>query len=439
MDPLHTRIMESMGATVMLFRVVVWHPNAHLRALLDWAYGVEELLGMFTQQKLTKPTLAQERKAVREYSASVSTTRPFKDAAGNRKSVFTKEERQQGAKIIFASYTTIRALVKDIMAVKGIIVTRDFLPDIVLHRLLHLSATLGFEGVLAVWPCARQHNFGSSVLEGFSSLATWVCARNLGYLNANPEAGLTRRTADQSGPERHPEGAGSLPDWDVFVMLKDWMLEALMSKCLEKGQIPFPWNPLFGDPFPMAQQQSIMDAEALDLAFDQVLAALPGYPDPKLARLTRKEALDLLNVSPYFVTRYISTEMEQPGAVLVNLIMQQVRRNTGRGYGYPSTYYPKVVAFFEHNRTGRRSPHAESHEPATLEQKMELWELFHQGDDKLPSPADLALKYPGATMSSLVDAAVSSSRPGASHIDAGGDEEGACGQGADEPEARDAK
>lgn len=120
----------------------------------------------------------------------MSTTRPFKDAAGNRKSVFTKEERQQGAKIIFASYTTIRAvcvvdcgiqtdcmyqLVKDIMAVKGIIVTRDFLPDIVLHRLLHLSATLGFEGVLAVWPCARQHNFGSSVLEGFSSLATWVC------------------------------------------------------------------------------------------------------------------------------------------------------------------------------------------------------------------------------------------------------------------------
>jgi hypothetical protein len=65
MDPLHTRIMEAMGATVMLFRVVVWHPNAHLRALLDWAYGVEELLGMFTQQKLTKPTLAQERKAVR--------------------------------------------------------------------------------------------------------------------------------------------------------------------------------------------------------------------------------------------------------------------------------------------------------------------------------------------------------------------------------------
>lgn len=96
-------------------------------------------------------------------------------------------------------------------------------------------------------------------------------ARNLGYLNANPEAGLTRRTADQSGPERHPEGSGPLPDWDVFAMLRDWMLEALMSKCLEKvggyirwehswfdttqGQIPFPWNPLFGDPFPMAQQQ----------------------------------------------------------------------------------------------------------------------------------------------------------------------------------------
>jgi hypothetical protein len=70
---------------------------------------------------------------------------------------------------------------------------------------------------------------------------------------------------------------------------------------------------------------AIMDAEALDLAFDQVLAALPGYPDPKLARLTRKEALDLLNVSPYFVTRYISTEMEQPGAVLVNLISEGER------------------------------------------------------------------------------------------------------------------